>query len=414
MTRERLIRITALGGIAGILGILLVGRGGARPSVEAPPQDVLFLRNQRAVTLVRSLPEGEAVRLPGAVPSADFSAVVHATPRGDETEVTALEPASGAQLWSRMAPGVLEVKVVSPDARLVALGSPAAEYPRGRSSTTLVVVGADGAPARTIELDGNYEPEAFSTDGHNLFVVQYLPPLAPTSYRVRRLDLQTGEVTGVYSADAHLQKAMQGTARIQAASPDGRRLYTLYTLQAGGTTRAFVHVLSLDELWAHCIDLPADVQVADESSFAISVAPDGGRLYVADASSDRVLEVDTESLQVRRTVPTDLGEHRGVAQAANATDGTLYVGRGTRLLALDGAELTPSRSWDLDGRITGIQPAADGRRVYVGMRDEIVILDPGRDGTLGVLDPGDLGSIDQLGRSTRALTEARTVVECAC
>lgn len=403
--------------VAAIVGFVLAGstRPGAGPQPD--PEDVLFLRTSEGITLVRALPEGVAVSVPDAVPSIDWSVVVRAVPQDGETRVDAVDPVSGARLWSRDVEGSLEVKVVSEHGGMVALGSlrEGTGYPGGRASTTLVVLEEGTSEPRTIELSGNYEPEAFSTDGQSLFVVEYLPARDPTRYRVRRLDLRTEEVVGVYTDDAELQESMQGTARVQVASPDGRRLYTLYTLEgAEGVRRAFVHVLSLDELWAHCIDLPAAFGTADERAIAISVGPDGRRLYVADAATGTVAEADTESLAVTRTTQASFGSSGGVAHAVAGPDGTLYLGKGTGLLALDASTWTPGRSWDMEQRITGIQAAKDGSRLYVGLKDEIVVLDAATGERLGVLDPANVGTIDQLGQSTRSLDEERTDFECAC
>jgi YVTN family beta-propeller protein len=388
-----------------------------RSAPEGAPEDVLFVRTSRGVTLVRDLPEGQAIRLSGAVPSTDWSAVVRAVPNGTGTRVAALETSSGAELWSQDVEGTFEVKVASQNGRLVALGTPreGTGYPDGRSSTTLVLLGEDGSAPRTIRLEGNFEPEAFSTDGGSLFVIEYRPPLDPTSYRVRRLDLGTGEVVGVYTPDAHLQQSMEGTARVQAASPDGRRLYTLYSHKAAdGTRHAFIHVLSLDQLWAHCIDLPAGFGTAPEDAIALSLAPDGDRLYVADARADSVAEVDTRTLSVARSTHVDFGTSGAPAHAERGADGMLYLASGARLLAVDPATLVPGRSWDLEEEITGIQAAKDGSRLYVGLRDRIVILDTATGGRLGALSPEDMGKIGQLGQSTRLLDEERKVITCAC
>lgn len=300
---------------------------------------------------------------------------------------------------------------------MVALGSSreGTGYSASRSFTRLAVIDQNHAEPRTIELEGNYEPEAFSTDGGSLFVIEYLPPRRPTSYRVRRLDLRTEEVVGVYTVDADLQEAMQGTARIQAGSPDGRRLYTLYTIDgADGTRHAFIHVLSLDELWAHCVDLPAPFGSTSEQEIALSVAPDGTRLYVADGSTGAVAEVDTEALTVARTAHAAFGSQGGAAHAARGRDGMLYLGKGERLVALDASTFAPARSWEMEGRITGIQAARNGGRLYVGLRKEIVILDTATGRRLGALDLANIGTIDQLGQSTHSLDEERTEIVCAC
>jgi DNA-binding beta-propeller fold protein YncE len=405
--------------VAATILLVLAGCAGLSPrsAPESAPEDVLFVRTAGGVTLVRDLPEGVAIRLSGAVPSTDWSSVVRAIPSGRETRVVALETSSGAELWSRDVQGTFEVKVASENGRLVALGAPreGTGYPDGRSSTTLVLVGEDGSAPRTIQLEGNFEPEAFSTDGGSLFVIEYRPPLDPTSYRVRRLDLGTGEVVGVYTPDADLQRAMEGTARVQAASPDGRRLYTLYSQRGtDGTRHAFIHVLSLDQLWAHCIDLPAGFGAAPEEAIALSLAPDGTRLYVADARADSVAEVDTQALSVARSTQVDFGTSGAPAHATRGADGMLYLASGARLLAVDPSTLVPGRSWDLEEEITGIQAAKDGSRLYVGLRDRIVVLDTASGGRLGVLTPADMGKIGQLGLSTRLLDEERKVITCAC
>jgi len=409
-------RKAPLAALAASAALLLVGCARLGPDPAPSPQDLLFLRTSRGITLVNALPEPVAVPFSGGVPSLDWSAVARGTYRGGETHVIAFDTSTGQLMWSRDVPGRFEVKVASAGARFVALGPRSADtgYPAGRASTELVILG-EGAEPRTIELDGNYAPEAFSTDGETLFVVEYLPALRPTSYRVRQLDLLTGEVGGVYTVDAELQESMQGTARIQAASPDGTRLYTLYSLDDGlGASRTFVHVLSLDEKWAHCVDLPSSFGNAAQQGVALSVSQDGSRVYVADAATGSLAEIDTRALTVSRSATVDFGSPRVPAYAAPAPDGTLYLASGDRLLAVDHATLSASRTWEMLGRITGIQVGEGTGRLYVGLRDRIEVFDTASGDRLEELNPDDIGAIDQLGQSTRTLEEEQTSVSCAC
>ncbi len=414
-------RRMTLGIVAAFAVALLAAGSGSgappAPETEPMPEDVLFLRTSEGVALVRDFLEGAAINLPDAVPAIDWSAVVRATPSEGGTMVEATDPETGAPLWSREVAGTLEVKVASGDAAMVALGRPeeTAGYASGRTSTALVIL-EEGVPQpRTIVLEGNHAPEAFSTDGGSLFVVEYLPSENPTSYRVRRLDLATEEVVGVYTVDQELQESMQGTARVQAASPDGRRLYTLYTLEgARGVRRTFVHVLSLDELWAHCIDLPASFGSLDERAMAITVSPDGTRLYVADASTGMVAEADTETLAVTRTAEIAFWSQGGTAHVVAGRDGPLYLAKGTGVLEVDTAGWMAGRSWELEGRINGLQTSNDGTRLFVGLRDEIVVLDTETGAQLDAVDPAGVEAIDQLGTSTRSLEEERATTECAC
>jgi hypothetical protein len=403
------------------VAVSILGVGCARssdPSGSAPaPQDVLFVRNDRSVTLVRDLPDGDAVRMSGAVPALDWSAVVQASVDDRVTSVTAVDTSSGKELWAEDVPGTFDAKVASSDARYVALGPPGdgTGYPIGRTTTPLVVLRADGSGPSTYQLEGNYEPEAFSSDGKSLFVIEYLPPRNPTSYQVRRLELTTGEVVGVYTPHEELQEAMEGTARIQAASPDGRRLYTLYSFRdAQGTPHAFIHVLDLRDLWAHCINLPGSFATSPQKAMAITVAPSGDTVYVADAAADVVAQVDTRSLSVARTSDVDFGVSGFPAQVAVGSNDVLYVSSGTRLLAVDPATLTQRRTWYMTEDITGLQPANDGRRLYVGLKDQIVMIDTASGQEVGTLTPADLGRIGQLGQTTRLPGEPPSDFTCAC
>ena len=87
------------------------------------------------------------------------------------------------------------------------------------------------------------------------------------------------------------EEEMRGEGRQAVLSPDRTRLYTLYLHQAdhqhtrdllpgrhapdGTTVHAFVHVLSLTEGWAYCLDLPAPFGEPAAGTHALTVSPDG-------------------------------------------------------------------------------------------------------------------------------------------
>lgn len=379
-------------------------------------QDLLFLRTPRGIAVVKSGASSATIQARRALPSRDWSIVYRTAPAGRSTDLTAVDPASGNELWTGRVPGALEVTLVSESGDMVVL------EPRGQQTgyggrsrrTTLVVSGSGVRQAQTVTLRGNYQPEAFSTDGRSLFVLQYLPARAPTSYRVRRLDLASERVRGVYTADGDLQESMRGTARIQALSPDGRRLYTLYSLRAQGERYAFVHVLSLDELWAHCIDLPQEFGAAMEWTTALTVAPDGKRLYVANSEIDSLVEIDADALKVVRATDVEFGGPGRAAHAVYSGEGGLYLGSGRRIVAVDAESLTVSRTFDADAGVRGIQAASDGRRLYVGLKDRIAVLDVIAGEWLRDLQASGVSRISELGRSTRLLEEDREEITCAC
>lgn len=397
--------------VAFISLVVLVACGVAEGTPTAP--DVLFLQSSQGVTVVETGATAPTFKGSGAVPSGDWSTVVRSEVSGTTTRVVATDPSSGSDLWADVIVGKLDPKVVSPDGGLVALGPRGERYHGyGRAETKLVIAGQGLPEPRTITLDGNYEPEAFSTDGDSLFVISYLPARAPTRYQVRRLDLTTGRVHGVYTPDAELQQSMGGTARIQAASPDGTRLYTLYTVGGarGVPLHAFIHVLSLDEEWAHCIDLPDDFAIAAESATALVVSPDGKSLYVANTVSGAVAELDTQSFQVTRTTRSSF--QRGDAHAAIGSDSTLYVASGHYVVAISGADFGDRWSSKLPQPIRGLQVTENGEKLYVGLRSRVASLDTNSGEMLDTLDPPGIKTIQKFGPVVGL--EEEEILKCAC
>src|SRR5262249_7874028 len=151
-----------------------------------------------------------------------------------------------------------------------------------------------------------YEPEAFSLDDGRLFLIRYLPAVDPTAYRVSTLDLSRGRVYRTYSRDKSVTPRMPGVRLRQVYAPDGRQLYTLYPDEPSGWGSGavgygagyggssgwsdgthgvtFVHVLSLQDGWAYCANLPKGLWDESAGMEALAVSPDGRSLYVVDAS----------------------------------------------------------------------------------------------------------------------------------
>lgn len=390
------------------LTLILASCAGARPA-----DDVVLFRTSAGLTVVRPGEEPPAVRFADAVLSIDGSALVRTARHGTTSTVTALEAATGRQLWTREVPGGVRVTAVSIGARTVAL-APSGQAPavEGRPRTVLRLIGRGISRSRKLVIDGNVEPEAFSTDARSLFVVRFHPATGPTSYQVRRLDLRTEEIADVFTPDEELQDRMRGTARVQAASPDGTRLYTLYShLGADGERYAFVHVLSLDELWAHCVDLPETFADVRDRAAALTVSPDGSRLDVADAVSGTVAEVDTRTLRVTRTSHLSFGTEGAATHAAAAPDGTLHLGSGTSVTTVDRGTLRVIGTLAVPSEVTGIHPGAG--RLYVSLRDRIVVLDPWTGRTMDELPLRPLGAIDREGSVFEEVEDDEEII-CAC
>ena len=87
-----------------------------------------------------------------------------------------------------------------------------------------------------------------------MYLIQYLSPRDPTSYRVRSYDLRRERLDPNPIIDpSEANDEMAGLPMTRATSPEGRSEYTLYD-GAGG--EAFIHALDTQRGTAACIDLP--------------------------------------------------------------------------------------------------------------------------------------------------------------
>lgn len=360
---SKLARWVAMLGAFAAVTAFAVPRGGG-----GGPQELLYLGTESGVTALDPGTGDAVFSAREALPSGDWSLLVNAQRDAAGTSVQALDPVTGGVLATSRVDGSLRVRTVSFAGDQIALmprayggGLGMAE---GRASTRIVLTGFDGTPPRTLDVEANVEPEAFSTDGRTLFVIQYKPALHPDRYQVRQLDLTTGLLGDIFTNDKDIQGDMEGIARTQALSPDGRRLYTLYTKDGH---EAFVHDLNLEEKVANCIDLPKPFGEDPESMALTTSPPSGLRLYVADTAHDRVAEIDTASLRVVRTERVDKlpgGTNGSPAISASATK--LFVARGTRVTGLMRGSLEVVSTWRFDGTVRSIQGAGEQRQeLYV-------------------------------------------------
>lgn len=363
---------------AGIAGWMLT-----RPD---PPEDRLLVVDEEGVVSLLDPATGEsAFEVPGATPTPDRSALLTAESTGGKTLLQSRDPVTGAVTVSYL----------------------------------------DDRPARTYDLPGNIEPEMFSYDEDGLFVLQFEPPLHPTSYKVRRLDLATGSIIDTESPQVELNPRMRGRARAQVLHPEGTFLYTLYTVpddgqpvydpEAGDDSPryAFIHAINLQEEWSYCVFLPTPIGTVDEAAVGLGLSPDGEELIVADAGSATIARVDTAELEVTGTSGVAaLAEDQSKAAIALTDDGTLYLSAGTTLLEMDLATLQVTTVWDVQGSITGLALSASGAQLRVANGGAITLIDRASRRETGVLQPPGRGNVTLLGRPRGTVTEFP--LECAC
>ncbi len=361
------------------------GGGGERDvsvDTDHARPELLYLGSATGITALA--PQRGHVRFQqaAAVPSRDWSVLYSATNDGERTTLVTLDPATGEELARRIVPGVFTVRTVSEDGSMVALTPPPPTgtdtyHPAAKDPTPMVIVRRGDPEPQVLSVPGNVEPEAFSLSGDALFVIDFVPPLAPERYRVARLDLARGSVDDVRSKEEELQEPMRGTARAQAVAPDGRRLYTLYTRDATADepAEAFVHVLDLDAETASCVDLPPEF--ATDPLGAVAVTPSGTRLFVYSPTASALAELDTTTLEISRTgtVPPPSGTVPASVRAT-ATESTLYLSVFDRVTSVALDDLSAGDWAIAPGEITGIEPATDDSSLYVVLFDRVLVVDP--------------------------------------
>jgi hypothetical protein len=386
-----------------LVGIVLLASGCSTASLQegAPDrasaigsslQDVVFAETEGDLSVVAPRDGARALVARSGIASPNFSYVYSLSRREGAPVVTAHDAVSGRGLHRAAAPAGLELRVASVSGKLVALSEPHEPgatpwLPAGRTHTRVAVISTSNeSKTRRYNLKGNFELEAFSTDDQQLFLIEYMPSMNPTHYRLRRLVLESGRVKDIARPLQKAPERMNGTGRAQIFSPTGHELYTLYTQQGPnyahgaaadtGETYAFVHLLNLDGAWTHCIDLPMPFGTGAVTTHALAVSADGDRLYVADPSSGGLAAIAPKELRVVKSATINLRAlTAGRASASVASGGTLYLGGGAQILAIDGESLEVIDRRRLSNRVLGLEVSSDGRRLYVAHPNELSVLD---------------------------------------
>jgi len=269
--------------------------------------------------------------LPGAafdptesIASHDGQVIVTARVEDGRTRVE-FGPGSSDPTWPTVTvelEGEAQLRAVSVEGDRAALSR---EIDTGSVVITIDRFRSDDGSGSVAELsfDRTVEPEAFSTDGATLYVIDH--GSLPGSYRVRSVNLDTGELSDVDGPDKFpLEEEMNGRARRQVWGPDGTRLYTLYIRQthhhhepavaasAHGHpepgTDGFVHVLDLSEEWAFCLDLPEAFGKGELDHTALSVNSNKRELAVIDTQAGQAAFASLDELAITEVIdlPSEL------------------------------------------------------------------------------------------------------------
>lgn len=355
-----------------------------------------------------------------AIPSfGDWSTVFTASNQDGMTTLRTIQSGTGRDVSSATIRGDLDVRVASADGSRVALMAPlpagsAPWSPGPREWTDMVVADPTGAgkPMR-FHLKGNFEPEAFSMDAGHVFLISYLPPTDPWSYRVVSLDLANGHVDPVFGREKQWTGAMTGTRLMQVPGTNSGFLFTLYSNQpprlargyddvqaSAGRPVAFVHTLNLDAGQAVCVGLPRSFWGGNPAYEAMAASPTDSRVFVVDTSRGVVAVMRSDELRVVQRAQVDFGLPAVSTQteAAMSPDGDrLYVSTGSSVVVLDVYSLVPIAKWNVSRPVSGVGLSLDGRRLYLSLPGEVRVVSASTGRFIRTIDVGGVEGIRSVG-----------------
>jgi hypothetical protein len=356
-----------------------------RPEKGAEP-GLLFVEDGSGITAFDPSSGATTWSAQDVLASPGLERVFRVVPISNGARLIAMDPADGGEVSGMEVPQGFIPRVASGSGESVALvlgGMSSVYEPVARDHTTILVARPGDGTIKRFELRGNFEPEAFSTDDRELFMIQYLNDDL-TRYSVRMMRISTGKVMPIGRLTKAAPVAMRGIGRTQVYSPDGETLYTLYTKQPPNVAHrdisdihnrnqvhAFVHMLNLSEGWAHCIDLPMPFGLNTDPASMLAISPDGTRLYAGDGQRIALVTTPDQSVEwVKETSETTAS-----AEALVGPDGRLFVGDGSVIRIFDGGTLDEIGSFDAPAGVGALGLSADGLQLFVGGGSEVFVID---------------------------------------
>ncbi|UWP82788.1 hypothetical protein [Dactylosporangium fulvum] len=391
--------LLGLGGVA-----LLAACTSPRPVTKSQRGELLAVSLTDGMTVLDS---GTAGRVAGGA-LLTGNRLVGVDPDG---RVVVRDAATGAVVTAAAVRGRMRLAAASPDADLVALvdGDPA-----GRTETTIVVAGATGERHR-LTLPGFVQPEAFSSSGTELFVLDMLPPEHPDRYRVRVLDLAAGQIRALNLPGENAgikvlvpqgaEEEMRGEGRQAVFDPHRERLFTLYSHQPDHQhvrdlinpgardgkpdVHAFVHTLSVRDGWAVCVDLPGTFGTGPVEG--LTLAQSAEEVWVADAGKGALAVVHADALAVMQELTFEPAAGRA-ALAGGVSE--VYLAVGQRVLVFARDTKIHTATWKLPADARGI--AVSSQHVYVGQPDAVLRLDRGSGAVTGTTGVTGLSGVERV------------------
>jgi hypothetical protein len=146
--------------------------------------------------------------------------------------------------------------------------------------------------SRRIQLKGAFTFDAVSSNGRYLYLIEYMTPEDPTSYRVRAYDLAgAGLLAKIVSDKRSWATDMRGLPLARTWKEGWA--YTLY----GANARPFIHALDTQSVAAVCINLPW--KTSPDRIFDYRLRVDGdGHLVVRGPNGRAHAVIDRQSFKI--------------------------------------------------------------------------------------------------------------------
>jgi hypothetical protein len=229
-----------------------------------------------------------------------------ATPTGSRTaiEVTARD---GSRVLRQMTiKGAWGIPLVAydgtaeglfPDGRTLLLAQSLYKGQTLRTTTRFTLVDTRRMKVRSsIRLKGAFTFDAVSPDAHYLYLIEYMSPEDPSSYRVRAYDLRSARLLSRIVSDKRSWATDMRGLPISRTWKDGWA-YTLY----GANARPFIHALDTRGVAAVCINLPW--KSSPDRVFDYRLRTDGdGHLVVRGPNGRALVVIDRQTFQILSAV----------------------------------------------------------------------------------------------------------------
>jgi hypothetical protein len=180
-----------------------------------------------------------------------------------------------------------------PNGRTLLLAQPLYDGQTLRTTTRFTLVDTRRMKvSRRIQLKGAFTFDALSRNGRYLYLIEYMSPEDPNSYRVRAYDLKgAGLLSKIVSDKRSWATDMRGLP-ISRLWKEGWA-YTLY----GANARPFIHALDTQNVAAVCINLPW--KTSPDRIFDYRLRLDGdGHLVVRGPNGRALAVIDRQSFKV--------------------------------------------------------------------------------------------------------------------